>query len=96
MAFEPVKAGWLKFAPRTAAEAGATAGSTEALVDESTVAGAVDGTGGTEEAGATDGGTRDGSTDDGGTSDGGRDDGGTDDGGTDNGGVIGYCVCAPA
>lgn len=86
MAFEPVKAGWLKFAPRTDAAAGAIDGSAEVLVDDRTVAGAVDGTGGTEDAGA----------DDGGTEDGGTTDGGTNDGGKDGGGVIGYCTCAPA
>lgn len=96
MAFEPVKAGWLKFTPRTDAEAGAIVGSAEVLVDDSTAAGAVDGTGATDEAGADDGGTEDGGTTDGGTTDGGTTDGGTNDGGKDGGGVIGYCTCAPA
>ena len=83
VAFEPVKAGWLKFAPRTAAGAGA--GSATAVAVGSTEAGA-------EEAGADDG-----DTDGGGTDDAGADEGGTDNDGTDDGGgVIGYCVCAPA
>ncbi len=85
MAFEPVKAGWLKLSPRTDAEAGATEGSGAAFVDGSTVAGADEGAGGTEVPGADDGGTDDGGTDD-----------DTTVGGTVDGGVIGYCVCAPA
>ena len=84
VAFEPVKAGWLKLAPRIDAEAGATAGSGAAVAAGSTEAGA-------EEAGADDG-----DTDVGGTDDAGADEGGTDNDGTDDGGVIGYCVCAPA
>ena len=86
VALEPVKAGWLKFSPRTDAEAGATAGSAGALADGNT-AGGVEAAGGTEEAGADDAGA-----DDGGTEKGGTDEGGTDEGGS----VIGYCVCAPA
>ena len=81
VALDPVNAGWLKFAPRTDAEAGATAGSAARSTEA-----------GTDEAGAEDG-----ETDVGGTDDAGADEGGTDNDGTDDGGgVIGYCVCAPA